>query len=50
MPRSAQPDRWLFSSTLALCFIGAVMVFSASAVMAREEFGSAYVFIGRQLV
>jgi len=50
MPRSAQPDRWLFSSTIALCFIGAVMVFSASAVTAREQFGSGYVFIGRQLV
>ena len=49
MPKSAQPDRWLFSSTVALCFIGAVMVFSASAVTAREQFGSAYVFIGRQL-
>jgi cell division protein FtsW len=50
MPRNAQPDRWLFRSTIALCAIGAVMVFSASAVMAREEYGSGYAFIGRQLV
>ncbi len=50
MPRTLQPDRWLFGSTLAMCLIGAVMVFSASAVVAREEFGSAYSFIARQLV
>ncbi len=50
MPRVLQPDRWLFLSTLALCLIGAVMVFSASAVTAKEEFGSAYSFIGKQLV
>jgi len=50
MPRSAQPDRWLFISTVSLCLIGAVMVFSSSAVMAREEFGSAYAFILRQIV
>jgi cell division protein FtsW len=50
MPRRVQFDRWLFGATLLLCLAGAVMVFSASAVMAREMFGSAYVFIGRQLV
>ena len=32
-----QPDRQLFGVTLALCLIGAVMVFSASAVTAREH-------------
>lgn len=50
MPRYAQPDRWLFVATLALCAVGVVMVFSASAVMAREEFGSGYAFVGRQMV
>jgi cell division protein FtsW len=49
MPRSIQPDRWLFSVTVALCLIGAVMVFSASAVMAREEYGNGYTFLLRQL-
>jgi len=49
MPRSVQPDRWLFSTTVTLCSIGAVMVFSASAVVAREEFGSGYTFLLRQL-
>ncbi|HXN64912.1 MAG TPA: putative lipid II flippase FtsW [Candidatus Acidoferrales bacterium] len=41
-------DRWLFLSTVALCLVGAVMVFSASAVTAREQYGSAYYFIIRQ--
>ncbi|HEX9759973.1 MAG TPA: putative lipid II flippase FtsW [Candidatus Acidoferrales bacterium] len=50
MPRYAQPDRWLFLTTLALCAIGIVMVFSASAVMAREEYGSGYAFVLRQIV
>lgn len=50
MPRIVQPDRWLFGATLALCLVGQVMVFSASAVMAREEFGSAYSFIFKQLL
>ena len=50
MPRSLQPDRKLFGVTLALCFIGIVMVFSASAVTAKQEYGNAYVFFLRQLV
>ena len=50
MPRRLEVDRWLFGATVALCFIGAVMVFSASAVTAREQFGHAYVFLLRQLV
>ncbi|MBI3662411.1 MAG: cell division protein FtsW [Acidobacteria bacterium] len=49
MPRSVQPDRWLFSVTVALCLIGAVMVFSASAVMARETYGNGYAFLLRQV-
>jgi cell division protein FtsW len=50
MPRSLQYDRQLFGVTLALCFIGAVMVFSASAVMSRETYGNAYAFLFRQLI
>ncbi len=50
MPKSVQPDPWLFRSTLGLCLAGAVMVFSASAVMAREEYGNAYAFIARQMI
>jgi len=50
MPRSLQPDRKLFGITLALCLAGAVMVFSASAMTAREEFGNGYIFLVRQLI
>ncbi len=50
MPRNLQTDRWLFLATVALCLVGAVMVFSASAVIARQQYGSAYTFILRQLV
>jgi len=49
MLRRLQTDRWLFLSTVALCLIGAVMVFSASAVTAREQYGHAYYFLVRQL-
>jgi cell division protein FtsW len=42
-------DKWLFGSTLLLVVVGVIMVFSASAVMASERFGSAYYFLGRQL-
>jgi cell division protein FtsW len=50
MPRCLQYDRQLFGVTLALCLIGAVMVFSASAVMSRDTYGSPYIFLIRQLV
>src|SRR5579872_7030080 len=50
MPRMLQPDRQLFGSTLALCLVGAVMVFSASAMTAREQFGNGYIFLIRQLI
>ena len=50
MPRRLQPDKKLFGTTLALCFIGAVMVFSASAVTAREEYGNGYTFLIRQIL
>ena len=50
MPRSLQHDRKLFGVTLALCLIGAVMVFSASAVTLREQGGNGYAFLLRQLL
>ena len=49
MPRGMRPDRWLFLATLALCVVGAVMVFSASAVTAQSQTGSAYGFFLRQV-
>ena len=42
-------DKWLFTVILLLVFIGLVMVFSASAVMAQARFGSSYSFLLRQL-
>jgi cell division protein FtsW len=50
MPRRLETDRWLFLATVALCLIGAVMVFSASAMTAREQFGSSYHFLLRQVI
>ncbi len=48
MPRRLETDRWLFGVTLALCLLGAVMVFSASAVTAEQQFGHSYLFLARQ--
>ncbi|HEV2960800.1 MAG TPA: putative lipid II flippase FtsW [Candidatus Angelobacter sp.] len=42
-------DKWLFGSILLLVVIGVVMVFSASALMAGDRFGSPYYFLLRQL-
>ena len=40
-----KPIAGCFLSTLALCLVGAVMVFSASAVTAREQYGNGYYFL-----
>lgn len=49
MAKRVSVDRWLFTVTLLLVFIGLVMVFSASAVMAKEKFATPYYFVQRQL-
>src|SRR5215467_14932139 len=49
MAKRVSVDRWLFTVTTILVFVGLVMVFSASAVMAKERFGSVYTFLIRQL-
>lgn len=49
MAKRVSVDKTLFTVTLLLVFVGLVMVFSASAVMAQERFGSAYTFLLRQL-
>ncbi len=41
-------DKWLFIVTLLLVLFGLVMVFSASAVMAKERYGSPYSFVLKQ--
>jgi len=50
MAKRVSVDRWMFTVTTVLVFIGLVMIFSASAVMAKERFGSAYEFLLKQLV
>jgi cell division protein FtsW len=48
VPRRLENDRWLFGVTLVLCLLGAVMIFSASAVTAEKEYTHAYYFLIRQ--
>jgi cell division protein FtsW len=50
MAKRVSVDRWLFTVTMLLVFVGLVMVFSASAVMARERFGSPNAFLSKQLI
>jgi cell division protein FtsW len=50
MAKRVSVDRWLFTVTMLLVFVGLVMVFSASAVMARERFGSEYAFLSKQII
>jgi cell division protein FtsW len=48
VPRRLENDRWLFGVTLALCLFGAVMILSASAVTAEQQYGHSYIFLLRQ--
>ena len=48
MPRRLEMDRWLFGVTVVLCLVGAVMIFSASAVTAEKEYTHSYYFLVRQ--
>ena len=48
MAKRISVDKPLFIVTLVLVTFGLVMVFSASAVMAQERFGSPYTFLIRQ--
>jgi cell division protein FtsW len=41
-------DRWLFALTLLMVSAGLVMVFSASAIVAKDKFGSETAFLVRQ--
>ncbi len=50
MGRRPETDRWLFVVTLMLCLLGAVMIFSASAVTAEQQYGHSYHFVLRQAV
>lgn len=48
MAKRVGVDKWLFFVTLVLVVLGLLMVFSASAVMAKERYGSPYTFLARQ--
>jgi cell division protein FtsW len=50
MAKRVSVDRWMFTVVTLLVFVGLVMIFSASAVMAKERFGSAYEFLIKQLI
>jgi len=50
MAKRVGVDKLLFCVTLILVVIGLAMVFSASAVMAKERFGSPYSFVIRQAI
>ena len=49
MAKRVSVDRWLFVAALLLVLLGLVMVFSASAVMAKDRFGSPYTFVLKQV-
>ncbi|WP_035347881.1 putative lipid II flippase FtsW [Edaphobacter aggregans] len=48
MAKRVGVDKWLFGVVLLLVLFGLVMVFSASAVVAKAEYGSPYQFMLRQ--
>ena len=48
MAKRVGVDKWLFGVVLLLVLFGLVMVFSASAVVAKAEYGSPYQFMIRQ--
>jgi cell division protein FtsW len=50
MAKRVGVDKWLFGVVLLLVLFGLVTVFSASAVMAKSQFGSAYFFMVRQSI
>ncbi len=49
MAKRVGVDKWLFGVTVLLVFIGLLMVFSASAVMAEDRYGSPYTFVSKQI-
>lgn len=50
MAKRISVDKTLFTVTLLLVFVGLIMVFSASAVIAQERFGSPYTFLIKQVI
>ena len=50
MARKLESDKVLFGSVVVLVLFGALMVYSASAVMTSARYGSSYYFLERQLL
>jgi cell division protein FtsW len=48
MAKRVGVDKWLFGTVLLLMLFGLVMVFSSSAVMAKETLGSPYAYVTKQ--
>jgi cell division protein FtsW len=48
MAKRVGVDKWMFGTVLLLVLFGLVMVFSASAVMAKETLGSPYAYVAKQ--
>jgi cell division protein FtsW len=49
MAKRVGVDKWLYGVTVLLVFIGLLMVFSASAVMAEDRYSSPYTFVSKQV-
>ena len=50
MAKRVGVDKWLFGTVLLLVLFGLVMVFSASAVMAKATVGSPYAYVSKQAI
>lgn len=50
MARKLKSDRVLFITTVLLLFLGVLMVYSASEVLARMRFGDSYLFLRKQVL
>jgi cell division protein FtsW len=48
MPKKLTPDPWFFALVVALCSIGVIMVYSASAIIAAERFHDPLFFLKKQ--
>ena len=50
MAKRVSVDRWLFTVTMLLVFLGLVMVFSRLGRDGARAFGSPYAFLSKQLI
>ena len=50
MAKRVGVDKWLFGTVLLLVLFGLVMIFSASAVMAKATVGTPYAYVRQQLI